>query len=111
MAIDIFAQNATTLSSGAALQLGADVTTPGIYTVSINLKNMASGDTLVVTILGQSVASGPYSLMGGDTFTGAQATPLATFNGIVWPFNGQVFIQQTGGTLREYDWTITRLDA
>jgi hypothetical protein len=49
--------------------------------------------------------------MGGDTFTGAQATPLATFNGIVWPFNGQVFIQQTGGTLREYDWTITRLDA
>jgi hypothetical protein len=110
MAIDVFSQTSTTLTSGAALQLGADITTPGVYQLMLDLTNMASGDSLTVTIYGSVIGGGAFRLMDSTTFIGAQSIPVAALP-IVFPFEGQVFIQQTAGTLREYDWSITRLDA
>lgn len=96
--------------SGTNTQLGGNISTPGHYTLYVDCTAMASGDTVILQFKVQVASGGSFVLRDSVTLTNAQSPAVAKIEAVMVPFQGQVFAQQTGGTLRSVTWTIFRVD-
>ena len=83
-----------------------EVTTPNYYTGSINLGNMASGDTTEIRLYKKILTGSTQDLIDVWTFTDAQTKTVFYIPPVSAPFGVKITLKQTGGTGRNYDWSV-----
>ena len=96
-------------------------TDPGVYTVTVNLRNMAFGDRVELRILRKLLTGDAQSwLLYGANFSdvagdaagvgsGAAGEVLAVSVPFTSKYSYSVTLKQTLGTGRNYDWSIDQL--
>lgn len=117
MAISISASNTVTPTIGSPVTL-ENITTPGHYTVDIDVSAMLSGDSVTVSIQGATLASGTSTKIVADTVVSG-APPTAGPNHLIvagFPVSQgapgvNVIFTQTSGTARAFPWAVLRIDA
>lgn len=95
----------TTLADGTEQTLFT-TSTSNHYTASIDLSNMQSGDTLIIRAYKKVLTGSSFAEVIKETFLGAQDAPNFYIPFISCPFGYQLTIEQTGGTNRNYDWSV-----
>lgn len=70
----------------------------------IDLTNMQSGDTVVITYKVKVRSAGSMIRKWQATYSGAQTDPLIGFAPHLCPYGIQIILQQTAGVNRTYDY-------
>lgn len=83
--------------------------TPGVYEMRINVSNMVNGCTTILRRYVEDVDTSTFVLAEEITLSGVQSVGMRTFG----PFgvatasvNAGITIEQTGGTLKDYPWSV-----
>lgn len=89
-------------------------TTPGTYVLTIDLANLAGGDTVVIRAYLPATSGGTKRMLlggSGATFSGAQTAPniLQTTMMVVAPYGCDFRIIQTAGVNRNYAWRVDQM--
>jgi hypothetical protein len=72
----------------------------------IDLTNMASGDTTILTVYVITKTAGSYITYYQATYSGAQTYPLIYFPPLPSDIGYKLTLKQTVGTGRSYDWRV-----
>lgn len=88
----------------------------GVYTLTIDLSNMASGDIIYLRQYAITITGGTARLMGVTSYSGAQSSnslvvqSVPYYNALTDTNSVRYSIQRIGGTDRSYAWRVTKLD-
>ena len=78
----------------------------GHYTASVDLTNMASGDTTEIRIYKKVLTGSTLTQIDIYTFTDGQTNDVFFIPFVSCPFGYKVTLKQTAGTNRNYDWSV-----
>jgi hypothetical protein len=76
------------------------------FMTTIDLSNMASGDTVILRAKTIVKSAGSFVTVYSETFTGAQTFPNFYIPPISGRYGYRLTLQQTAGTLRTFDWRV-----
>ena len=101
---DFLEEGTGTLTADGTLQIVRAYTGTGILHCYIDLTNMASGDTTVISQFMTIKTAGSYRKFAEETYSGAQTLPLLHIVARPGKFGVRINLQQTAGTNKAYDW-------
>lgn len=108
MSAPVFAGSGTTTTDGTEQTLVdlSSATTPGIYKLVFDTRNMASGNTTILRVYKKAKVGGTLSLLSETTYTDAQDPPLKEIDGLTCALGIElkITLERTAGTDRAYDW-------
>lgn len=81
-------------------------TTAGAYVLTIDLSNMASGDTLIISADVKTLTGSTAAEESTITFTDAQDSPVFQSKPIAVEHSVAFIIEQTTGTARSFPWSV-----
>lgn len=113
MAPAVEASGTQTATISTEHTLNADWTTAKTRVVTINLGNMALGDTVEIRLYNKVLTGdtvGSTVLQDLATFQHVQSQPVLQIPPIVVAYGGRVTLKQTAGTGRNFPFNITTLD-
>jgi hypothetical protein len=106
MAVTNAANGTATPTVGGAATTLATITTPGVYVLTLNLANMASGDTVTVRARTKALTGGTLGDVMARTFTGAQTVPIRQSIPVLSEHEVAFTLTQTAGTARSFPWSV-----
>lgn len=84
----------------------ATITDAGVYQLYVDTSNMQSGDDLVLRVYGKNTSGDAEVLIYQGLFSDEQETPLLVSPIVISPHYFKVTLEQTGGTGRDFNWSI-----
>jgi hypothetical protein len=90
-------------------QLGTTVSTAGVYVLKVDTGNMANGDALTLEVESKSISGGTRRVSQRLYFANAQAAPVKELVPEPEVVELAVYLTQTAGTGRAFDWAIVSL--
>lgn len=106
MAVTNAANGTASPAVGAGATTLTTQTTAGVYVLTVNLSNMASGDTVTVKARGKALSGGAAADMMTRTFTGAQTVPVRQSLPVLAEHEVVFTIEQSAGTARSFPWSV-----
>ncbi len=86
-----------------------DDATDGVFTLYVDLTNMARGDTIEVQCWEKILSSGSQRLIWEATMGNAQDEPAFVSPALVLMHGWEFRLRQTAGTARSFDWSIRQI--
>lgn len=108
MANPIVEASGTKLATGAEDTL-ATIATPRNLVLLVDLSNMAAGDTVTLRVKRAAKPAGLTRSVYEEVFSGVQDVPIAISAPIPSPTSASFTLQQSAGTMRNFDWAVESL--
>ncbi len=108
-----YASSASIGSTERSLPNDSTTLTPidsaGIFELSLDLANLAAGDSVVLRIKKKVLSSGTQRLVRDVVFVGAQDEPVYVHPSITLRHGWDITLQKLAGTDRTIAWSIERI--
>ncbi len=103
-------EQALTTADGTEQVLAA-ITDSGVYVLIVHMENMLASDQTILRVKQKVLSGGALQTNLAVTFDDAQVDPdkLQATYGFVCPQGMTFTLEQTAGTNRDYDWSITKI--
>lgn len=89
----------------------ATETTGGVYTLVVDLSNLANGDVVVLKLKSKVLSTSSAALrVWSQSFAHAQADPVKQSPPVAVTDEVSATLEQTDGTGRSFDWNLLRLN-
>lgn len=89
--------------------LGVAQTDDGVYVGSVNVTNMATGDTLKIRSYKKVIAAGSVALFQEIELSGAQTEKVVDLDPVGSVHGFELRIVQTAGSGRSFEWSILKV--